>query len=510
MIGSAPIVETEAGCVSGRVEPWGGLAFLGVPYAAPVTAARRFEAPMPAVPWTGPRACDRLGSVCPQLPTYGPVGSAAASHLPSGEEFLTLNIRTPSLEGRAPVLVWIHGGGYAVGSANEPVLQSGAFAASGVVEVTVNYRLGALGFLSLPGKPENRGLLDQIAALTWVQRNIAAFGGDPSQVTFAGRSAGGFSIAAVMAMPAADGLFARAMPQSGASTGLAEPEDAEKLTHRVAQALGASSEGIAHAPLEALLIAQRDLCNESYERHDAVRDGRAAMLGVPFVPVVDGDSLPVHPETAALQGRTAPVPMMIGCTTAEYLTHSTALPERIDYSDAARLLHERVRLLGMTGEEIVGRYREALPTHDANGIWRAVAGDLVFQNPSIRFARAHSRRQPVWKYLWGEIGPDETGAAHGAEVGALWYRPGMDQSSRPERQRAADPGEAARTHCLWLSFIRGDRPSTDGVFAPNYSEADPQLLWLLPHQTRICRDPFDARIELWVETAKTDERGSAA
>ncbi|MEI4485115.1 carboxylesterase family protein [Frigidibacter sp. MR17.14] len=500
-----PVVETGSGRVSGRFEPWGGIAFLGLPYAAPVTPAQRFAAPEPVARWAGIRACDRLGPVCPQSPTYGPVGTAAASALGQGEDFLTLNIRTPSLTGRAPVLVWIHGGGYAVGSANEPVVQSGAFAASGVVEVTVNYRLGALGFLSLPGCPENRGLLDQIAALGWVRDNIAAFGGDPAQVTFAGRSAGGFSIAAVMAMPAARGLFARAMPQSGASTGLARREDAAKLTARMAAALGCTPDRIAEAPLQALILAQRDLCNESYERHDATRDGRAAMLGVPFVPVIDGDSLPDHPEALAARGQTAPVPMMIGCTTAEYLTHSSVLPADLDFAGAARLLHERVRPCGLSGDEIVARYRAALPDHGPQGIWRAVAGDLVFQNPTTRFARAHGRHQPVWKYLWGALGPDETGAAHGAEVGEVWYRPGMDQSQRPARQRVADPAAAARTHALWLSFLRGDIPATGGVTAPRHAVDAPEVLWLDPLGARSTRDPFDARTALWDQPAGQGE-----
>ncbi|MDP3339246.1 carboxylesterase/lipase family protein [Frigidibacter sp.] len=492
-----PVVQTEAGRVSGLIEPGGTYAFLGVPYAAPVTEARRFEAPAPVEPWEGVRQCYRHGPVCPQLPTYGPVGTAAASDLAQGLDFLSLNIRTPTLFGRVPVLVWIHGGGYAVGSANEPVVQSGAFAASGVVEVTVNYRLGALGFLSLPGKPENRGLLDQIAALHWIQRNIAFFGGDPAQVTFAGRSAGGFAVAAVMAMPAARGLFARAMPQSGASTGLAMPEDAAKLTRRMAAALGTDVAGVADVPLKALIAAQRDLCNESYDRHDAARDGRASMLGVPFVPVIDGNSLPEHPEAAAERGETAAVPMMIGCTTAEYLTHSTVLPADLTYKVAARLLDQRVRPLALTGAQIVARYRKALPDHSPQGIWRAVGGDLVFQCPAIRFARAHARHQPVWKYLWGALAPDETGAAHGAEVGEVWYRPGMDQSTRPERQRISDQEAASRTHQLWLSFIRGETPATGGVTTPAYTARDPRLIWLRPDGAEITRDPFEARMALW-------------
>lgn len=473
------IVHTRSGAVCGEHG-----AFLGVPYAAPITQANRLGAPEPSG-WDDVRDATRLGAVCPQLPTYGPVGRNAASALTAGEDFLTLNIRTPSVTGNAPVLVWVHGGGYAVGSANEPVLQSGAFAASGIVEVTVNYRLGAMGFLHLDGCPDNRGLLDLIAALEWVRDNIAAFGGDPARVTFAGRSAGGFAVAAVMAMPAARGLFAQAMPQSGASTGISSAEDAAKLTRRMHVALGRDPREVA---LSDLLVAQRDLCNESYDRHDFDRDGSAAMLGVPFVPVI-GPSLPLHPEAAAAQGLTAPVPMMIGCTTAEYLTHSTVLPDSLDFDGAAALLHERVRATGHTGAGIVARYREALPDHNPHGIWRAVAGDLVFQNPTTRFAHRHGLHNPVWKYLYGPDAADECGAAHGAEVGAVWFRQGMDLSSQPPRQRVADPAFAAIVHDVWAGFIHGRRdwPLHDGA----------NILRLTEGKALSAPDPFAARVSLW-------------
>lgn len=491
-----PIVETAHGPVEGFEEN-GYAVFLGVPYAAPVTPERRFAAPQPVEPWREVRSARKLSAVCPQIPTYGPVGTAAASRLEFGTDFLTVNIRTPSVTGKAPVLVWIHGGGYAVGSANEAVLQSGAFAASGIVEVTVNYRLGALGFLHLgDGSPDNRGLLDQIAALEWVRDNIAAFGGDPARVTFAGRSAGGFAIAAVMAMPAARGLFARAMPQSGASTAVSTTADAEKLTHRVLAATGTDERGLRSLSFEELLIAQRDLCNESYERHSFERDGLAAMLGVPFVPVIDGISLPEHPETAAAKGRTAPVPMMIGCTSGEYVTHATAQPE-MDFALAARLLHERVRPMALSGEEIVARYRGALPDHSARGIWRAVGGDLVFQNPTTRFARLHARHQPVFKYLYGAIEPDELGAPHGAEVGEVWYRDGMDTSQLPARQQVRDPAFAKSVHDIWASFIIDDTPMFEDEVWMSYRADRPAVLWIENGHLRMDLDPFDGRTGLW-------------
>ncbi|MBO0145189.1 carboxylesterase family protein [Agrobacterium sp. Ap1] len=490
------LVETRAGVVEGFEENGYGV-FLGMPYAAPITPERRFSAPQSVEPWAGVRSAKTLSPVCPQIPTYGPVGKAAASTLEFGTDFLTVNIRTPSLSGSAPVLVWIHGGGYAVGSANETVLQSGAFAASGIVEVTVNYRLGALGFLHLnDGSPDNRGLLDQIAALEWVRDNIAAFGGDPARVTFAGRSAGGFSIAAVMAMPDARGLFAKAMPQSGASTGIATMEDAQKLNRRMLDVLRVSEAELKTVDFGRLLIAQRDLCNESYEHHDFERDGSAAKLGVPFVPVIDGSSLPFHPEEAASRGETAPVPMMIGCTTGEYVTHATAQPE-MDFEIAAALLHERVRPLGLTGIEIVSRYREALPNHSPRGIWRSVGGDLVFQNPTTRFARLHGVRQPVYKYLYGAIEADEHGAPHGAEVGAVWYRDGMDVSHLPARQAVADPQFARQVHDVWVSFIRDEVPATPAGDWPRHDAADAPVLHMADGKFVIVCDPFDTRTGLW-------------
>lgn len=471
--------------------------FLAVPYAAPIVAANRFLAPQPVVPWDGVRDASTLGSVCPQIPTYGPVGHAAASTLATGSDFLTLNIRTPAPDGKAPVLVWIHGGGYAVGSANETVLQSGAFAASGVVEVTVNYRLGALGFLHLDGYPDNRGLLDIIAALRWVQDNIAAFGGDARRVTLAGRSAGGFAVAAIMAMPAAGGLFARALPQSGASTGIATRQDSRRLTDRFCRLLKVEQQAVATLSIDTLLQAQKQLCDESYTEHDAARDGNVAMLGVPFVPVIDGISLPEHPEQAARAGRLAPVPMMIGCTSGEYITHATAQPE-MDDALAAQLLDQRVRPLGLSGKQIVQRYRQAMPDHSARGIWRAVGGDLVFQNPASRFARLHAEHQPVWKYLYGAIAADELGAAHGAELAHVWYRAGSDVSQLPARQAITDRQLARAIHQLWVSFIRDDTPAPPaGGIWPRYSARSPQLLHLLSGGFEVKEDPFACRLGLW-------------
>lgn len=490
------IVETSTGRIEGFTQH-GIETFLGIPYAAPVTPARRFSAPQPVAPWAGIRDATKLSAVCPQIPTYGPVGRGATSALVSGEDFLTVNIRTPSLTGRAPVLFWIHGGGYAVGSANELVLQSGAFAASGIVEVTVNYRLGVLGFLHLEGAAANRGMRDLIQALEWVRDNIARFGGDPARVTLAGRSAGGFAVAALMAMPAAKPLFSRAMPQSGASISVLSVEEALRTTGRYLRRLGADAAGLADAPIEQLLVAQRDICDQSYNQHDYARDGAAAMTGVPLVPVIDGETLPEHPDRAAAAGHTAQVPMMIGCTTGEYVTHATAQPPDMDYATAARLLDQRVRPVGLTGEEIVARYRRALPAHSPIGIWRAVGGDLVFQNPATRFAIEHARHQPVFKYLYGAVEPDELGAPHGAEVGNVWFRPGMDVSALPVRQAVKDEAFATGVHGMWAAFIAGRPSLPNGEDWPLFKAETPVVARMQDGRFWSERDIFRDRLELW-------------
>lgn len=490
-------VATTAGVVEGFDDD-GVLAFLGVPYAAPITPERRFIAPQPVEPWSGVRPALELSGVCPQIATYGPVGTGATSALSASTDFMTVNVRTPALRASAPVLVWIHGGGYALGSANEPVLQTGAFARSGVVEVTVNYRLGALGFLHLgDDRPTNRGLLDQIAALEWVRDNIAAFGGDPARVTLAGRSAGGFSVATLMAMPAASGLFSRTLVQSGATPAVLTPETAAAVTDRFCAAAGLTREQLDDAPIEVLLRAQGAICDESYNSHDVARDGSVTMLGVPFQPIVDGTSLPHHPEEAARRGETAPVAMVIGCTTAEYLTHSTVHPP-LDYAEAARLLDPRVAPVGLSGAEIVDRYRRLLPEHDGSGIWRAVGGDLVFQASSTRFAGLHATAQPVYKYLYGPIEPDELGAAHGAEVGSVWMRPDRVTTGVPERHRPADPDFAALVHAVWVSFVSDEIPTVAGVRTwPRYTADDPRLVRLVGGTASESIDPFAERVSLW-------------
>ena len=241
-----PVVETRSGRLRGT-ERRGVLAFRGIPYAAPPSGPRRFRAPEPAESWPGVRDADAPGPGAPQRgATLGGAFTRIIGPGATSEDCLTLDLWTPAADGaRRPVLVWIHGGAFLMGAGSALAYGGAALARSGdVVVVTLNYRLGALGFLQLgdlapaAGFDSNLGLRDQIAALEWVRDNVAAFGGDPAQVCVFGESAGAMSVGALLGAPRARGLFARAIAQSGAAHNVAGRESAARVAATFLDVLG--------------------------------------------------------------------------------------------------------------------------------------------------------------------------------------------------------------------------------------------------------------------------------
>ncbi|HWN34940.1 MAG TPA: carboxylesterase family protein [Pseudonocardia sp.] len=247
-------VRTGSGVVRGE----GGV-FWDVPYAAPPVGAGRFAEPAPVPPWKGVRDATRPGPSAPMPDRrwFGrlDMGPVIRGWVP-GEDYLTVNLWTPSIAGRAPVMVFVHGGAFLAGSGAAAVYDGTTFARDGVVLVTLNYRLGVPGWLSLPGAPENRGVLDVMAALRWARENIAAFGGDPGQVTVFGQSAGGMIVGALLAHPAATGLFRGAISQSGGLHGLSR-EQAGRVATQMASLLGVAPTADAFAAVsdEAFVAA---------------------------------------------------------------------------------------------------------------------------------------------------------------------------------------------------------------------------------------------------------------
>jgi para-nitrobenzyl esterase len=255
VVGMGVVVKTVQGELCGSVA--GGVhTFLGVPYAAPPFGANRLLLPQPVGSWGGMRDATRLGAEPPQVPVpWSDLGCAV-----TGEDCLNLNIWTPDpVTAGLPVMVWIPGGMFEIGS--KALYNGGHFARDGVVCVVISYRVGAEGFLYLGDGYANLGLLDQVAALEWVQNNIAAFGGDPANVTIFGESAGAMSVGTLLSMPRAEGLFRRAIAQSGAAHQVLPAEAAQRIGRRLAGKLGVAStrEAIAAVPVERLLAAQAQL-----------------------------------------------------------------------------------------------------------------------------------------------------------------------------------------------------------------------------------------------------------
>ncbi len=390
-------VQTSAGRVRGGWE--GGVAvFRGVPFAAPPVGPHRFAAPAPVTAWDGVRDASRFGPPPPQ------------PGRPTGEDgWLNLTVWTPD-PGRAglPAVVWISGGGYLACDSADPYLAGDALAAAGAVVVSAHYRSGAEGFLHVEGAPDNRGVLDQLAALTWVHDNIAAFGGDPDTVTVLGQSAGAGSIGALLVMPAAAGAFRRAILQSIPATYFA-PALAADIAAEICGEIGRSptiGDLVDIAP-DDLVAAAGTVKGRLLQRAD--RWGSVAYSSTPFSPVVDGDVLPGAPWAALAAGAAHDVELLIGHSRDEYSLLAAHLP---DIDDAA--LDPLID--GLTPTPGASRYRDAFPATSGTALRATVLSDWLFRMPALHLAEAADRGGArVWLYelRWG-FGPH--GASHALDT----------------------------------------------------------------------------------------------
>ncbi|UYQ65312.1 carboxylesterase/lipase family protein [Streptomyces peucetius] len=386
------VFRTENGPVRGRrVADGDVVAVLGVPYAAPPFGAARFREPLPPEPWREVRECTRFGPVAPQSAEL----PGAPAWSPGDEDVLTLNVWAPADASALPVLVWIHGGAYTFGSSAQPDFDGTVLAREGrMVVVTVNYRLGFEGFGHVPpdsgtgtGRvPDNRGLLDQIAALRWVRENIGAFGGDPENVTVAGQSAGATSAACLMVMDRAKGLFRRVIAHSAAgpcfSAGLARA-----ITAKVAAAAGvpATAGALAAASPKTLVTASDDVV-DAY-RHDPA-SGHLHYDPVIYGPVVDGDILPAEPLAALAAGAAADVDLLVCHTTQEYW-----LMDAVGSSTKITTWEGLERFAADFGlpDGLVAGYRGLMPDAPVPDVHLAVFGDLLFAEYSSRLAESQAR-----------------------------------------------------------------------------------------------------------------------
>ncbi len=466
--------------------------FAGVPYAAPPVGPNRFRPPQPLEPWSGEREALELAPSCPQ-PTQRPPGWPQ-EHA-TDEDCLYLNVWTPGVaDGAArPVMVWFHGGGYAIGSGSWALYDGANLARRGdVVVVTVNHRLGPLGYLHLDGlvgdrlAPEeaassgNNGLLDLVAALEWVRDHAAAFGGDPGNVTIMGESGGGAKVSTLLAMPRARGLFHRGIIQSGPGLRVTKVERATAAARDVIAAIGADEDPslLWSVPVERLV------------------DASAAAGRMGLSPVLDGVVVPEHPVDALSDGTAADVPVIVGCNRDE---GAGSLPHDLDDEG----LRARLAGLARTDDEsvvdrIVRTYRQVHPDATPLDHLSFAITDQRMRAGSIALADAKSKGSttPVWQYFFTyELGGR---AGHGYEIAFCLDNLGVGGTPpSPARQALADAMSEA-----WLAFARHGDPAHDGLSDwPAYTVPDRATMIFGRDERIVVNDPSRATRELWGELA---------
>lgn len=451
---SAPI-EIEGGTIRGRVEG-SVLRFLGIPYAAP---AVRFALPAPPAAWNGVRDMDERGPAAPHrvkpFPEIDPTPLIGHGSDGGDGDYLRLNIWAPKDAKAAPVMVFIHGGGFVAGSKDAPVHDGTAFAASGVLCVAINYRMSIDGFLPVPGVPTNLGLRDMLFALAWVQRNIAAFGGDPARVTVFGESAGAMAIADLVTSPLAKGLFARAIIQSGHGAMVRDIAVAQRLVRKLAKLLRVVPDAGGFLPVsnkDAMDAIDRLAKPWAVDLRDG--EGREPVYGISrFIPVYGDDVLPEKPIDALRKGAGRDVEIVIGTNAEEMNLYfvPTGVRKKIGGLFARWLLgrsHPQAKaVLKAYGYKQKGvRPGEALT--DA-------MNDLVFRWPARQYAVAHQGKTWMYEFDWRSPACDgELGACHGIEMPFVFKTlPGV---TGPRGLAGMDPPQALadRVHDLWAGFAR--------------------------------------------------------
>ncbi|WP_225839967.1 carboxylesterase/lipase family protein [Streptomyces sp. NK08204] len=442
---------TRQGAVRGSLSADGVASFLGIPYAAPPFGELRFRPPAPPEPWTGVRDALSYGPTPPRAPYPPPFDALVPEDVRPGEDCLNLNIWTPAPEPGAglPVMVWVHGGAFQNGSGSTSGYDGGAFARDGVVCVTFDYRLGTDGFLHLPGAPDNRGLLDQVAALRWVRENIAAFGGDPDQVTVFGESAGAMSIGQLLLLDEARGLFRRAILQSGACHHFLPPATATRIAAHLAAKLGIepTSDAFAEVPLAALIPAQGELRTELNTRPDPALWGEAVLNIMPFEPVKPDLSLP---------GPDLGVELLIGSTREEYRFFLVPT-KRMDAVSEDRL-HAMAAAYGLDPDQALPVYRATRPTATPGELLAALATDWFFRLPAIRLAEAVPGS---YLYEFGWRSPQyggRLGACHALDLPFVF-----DRLHDPRYAALLGPSQPPQTladamHGAWVSFAKTGDP----------------------------------------------------
>lgn len=489
-----PVISTRQGVVRGSMAE-GVATFKGIPYAAPPFGPNRFQPPRPAEPWEGVREALSYGPTAPKAPYVPPSDVLIPEPTISGEDCLNLNLWSPDLgQANLPVMVWIYGGAFRNGSSAVPTYDGTRFARDGVVCVTLNYRLGADGFLYLGDGVANLSLLDQIAALTWVQENIAAFGGDPTNVTIFGESSGGVCVATLMAMPRATGLFRRAIAQSVSDYAIS-PATAQRIGQYLAEKLSveATRQAIGTVPINRLVQAQREVEAEIAANPDPSRWGEVAAYRLPFGPVIDGELLPARPIDRMAAGAGANIDVLVGSNADEY--RLWLVPTGAINAINEEMLSRTVAAYGLPIAEMLATYRATRKDATPGELLAAIGTDLAYRIPAIRIAEAHAQQVAGATYLYEFAWQSPTfdgrlGACHLLELPFVFDN--LDKEGFEGLVGTNPPQQVADAmHAAWMAFVTGGDPGW-----PQY-DLTRRMTMRFDTTPELVEDPRSAERVLW-------------
>jgi para-nitrobenzyl esterase len=490
--GAAPVADTSHGAVRGVVEN-GIVVFRGVPYGGSAAGGARFLPPQPPAHWGGVRDCAKFGDQCPQIPP--PRIKAWASwdtNTGESEDCLALNIWTPACDDKKrPVMVWMHGGGYSQYNGSSAYCDGARLCQRGdVVVVTLNHRLNLFGYLYLAELAGDRfadsgniGQLDLIAALQWVQANIAAFGGDPGKVMIFGESGGGGKVSTLMAMPAAKGLFHRAAIQSGAQLVAIKPAAATAAARAICAAIGVNPRdagALQHAPPDRLLDALKG------------KAGDAPGLG----PVVDGRNLMHDPFAPGAPGESADVPVIVGYNATETTVFSAPADFDLDWAGLKGALAPA--LGGADADKLIADVRRARPQASASDLYFAVTTDRWFGASSIVLAERKAAQGAAGAYLYRlefETPVERLRSPHALDLALMFDNVAKSASllgaASADAQKVADQMAGA-----WIAFAHTGSPNATGL--PSWPRYDPRArsTMLFNVASRAVNDPYSDERQL--------------
>jgi len=499
----SPVVSTTNGRVRGAWEK-GIAVFRGVRYAAAPVGPLRFRPPAPPERWDGVRDATNFGPVSPQPKAPGAFAEIFSSTLPQGDDCLNLNIWTPD-PGAAnlPVMVWIHGGGFMIGSGADSYYDGRSFARDGVVCVTINYRLGILGFLHVDGEGAGAyGMLDQIAALRWVQENIASFGGDPGKVTIAGESAGGMAVGLLLTAPGARGLFRRAILQSGAAHHGLLVDSEQRVTRGFCKVAGVApddADALRQIPTERLVELQASFFNEVVATPDVGLWGAEVVVtGMPFQPEIGGDFIGRRSIEAVADGVASDIDLLIAHTREEFRLLLGADPSPLITMEVVKGVYEAS--FPGRGAEVFGIYAAGRPGADPIEMYAALETDRMFRVPAVRLAEAQSRYNPATYFCrlsWrSPVFDGRVGAGHAIDLPFMW-------DNLENKQAAALVGSnppvhiAEEMHRSWVSFISSGNPNNPKVPAwPSYN-TESKAIMDFGDSPRVLNAPEFNEVALW-------------